>query len=105
MGHLTQLEVMRLKPGTKYEFRIRANNDLGSSVWSRKSKVILTNREAQMGAPVNGRVIERSKTSLLISWEVGHVFGPTDFGDWTYRFTVISPFVRPLVSNKFSFLN
>ena len=45
---LNQLEIKKLLPGTKYQFRIRANNDLGSSTWSDKSRLITTNSEGKL---------------------------------------------------------
>ena len=53
-----------------------------------------------------GGSVVNQKAYTCVQWEGGshrkrtyffRFFGPTDFGGWSYRFTVVSPSVRPFV--------
>eukprot|EP00111_Clytia_hemisphaerica_P021271 TCONS_00062616-protein len=66
---INKLEVLYLKPGMKYQFRVRAINDLGYSDWSESSRSVRTIQNEQKGAPRNVRVTKKTPTTLTIAWE------------------------------------
>ena len=48
---INELEVNRLEPGQGYQFRIRAVNDVGASVWSEYSEMRRTKARGRLVLP------------------------------------------------------
>lgn len=66
---LNKLEVLHMEPGTKYQFRVRAINDVGPSAWSENSVQIQTLQREQYGAPLDVRVIAKTPSTITIAWK------------------------------------
>ena len=47
-AHLNEIDVLKLDSSTVYNFRVRANNDVGSSPWSAKSNRQITHPKGKL---------------------------------------------------------
>ena len=45
---INKVEVLKLKAGKKYQFRVRAINDIGFSDWSENSRMVHTLQEGEI---------------------------------------------------------
>ncbi|XP_075732215.1 cell adhesion molecule Dscam1-like isoform X1 [Rhipicephalus microplus] len=70
-GGLTTASVTNLQPVTEYQFKIIANNDLGSSAPSKPISVT-TNMEAPQEAPSQVSAAALDSSSIKLSWRKPH---------------------------------
>ncbi|CAH1794891.1 unnamed protein product [Owenia fusiformis] len=67
---VTSYTIYGLKPFTKYNFRLAASNDVGTSDYSPLSDEARTLPDAPDGAPYNLRAVPYTTVSVKVTWEL-----------------------------------